>query len=136
MACSIRLLGWGLEERSLSHKFQRRNFGSMRVCDQCNAVKPFAKTPRDLLKYVYTDFRLSAPWASTIRGHQQYMEETPAREVTPWVEVPGFVITRVRWDTGHTILLGTGKDLAASFLYDLAPCPINCLFDIFWEVSS
>ena len=39
--------------------------------------------------------------------------------MTPWVEVPGFSIKRVRWDSAHTILLGTGKDVAASFLFDM-----------------
>ena len=107
------------KERALSHHFVKRNYQSTQVCDQCDAIKPFAATPRELLPYVYTDFRLDAPWTTTIRDHQTYMHQTPAGNVTPWVEVPGFTITRVKWDSAHTILLGAGKDLAASFLYDL-----------------
>ena len=107
------------KERSLSHNFVKRNYQSTYLCDQCDAIKPFAATPAELLPYIYTDFRLDAPWTTTIRDHQTYLDNTPAGNVTPWVEVPGFTITRVKWDSAHTILLGAGKDLAASFLYDL-----------------
>ncbi len=37
------------KERSLSHNFSKRNYMSMRVCDQCDAVKPFKRTPQQLL---------------------------------------------------------------------------------------
>jgi len=110
------------KERSLSHQFLQRNYQSTRVCDQCSAIKPFAATPPELLPFIYTDFRLDAPWTTTIRTHDDYLRETPAMNISPWVDVPGFTITRVKWDSAHTILLGTGKDLAASFLYDMAFC--------------
>ena len=106
------------KERSLSHAFVGRNYQSMRVCDQCDAIKPFPKTPEHLLPMVFTDFSQTAPWRSTMRSHQDYLNATPVAQRTPWVNIPGFVIGRVRWDSAHTILLGTGKDLAASILYD------------------
>jgi len=107
------------KERSLSHQFLQRNYGATQVCDQCDAIKPFSATPQHLLPLIYTDFRLNAPWTRTLRNHESYLRSTPATHITPWIEVPGFTINRVRWDSAHTILLGTGKDIAASFLYDL-----------------
>ena len=107
------------KERALSHQFIKRNYQSMRVCDQCDAIKPFQNTRAELLELIFTDFRLDAPWTRTLRSHQAYLDSTPPEQVTPWVEVPGFLITRVRWDSAHTILLGTGKDVAASFLFDM-----------------
>ena len=109
------------KERALSHSFVRRNYQSTMVCDQCSAVNPHARTSADLLHLVYSDFRVDAPWTRTIRNHTTYLAETPAQNQTPWLAVPGFDISRVRWDSAHTILLGTGKDIAGSFLCDMAP---------------
>lgn len=111
--------GW--KERALAHQFVRRNYQSMQVCDRCDAVKPFSRTPDNLLHLNYGDFSLDAPWVGTIKSHEQYLNSTPEEHLTPWLAVPGFDITRVRWDIAHVILLGTGKDLAASFIYDLVP---------------
>lgn len=107
------------KERSLSHSFIKRNYQSTRVCDQCSAIAPHARTAANLLHLVYSNFGAHAPWRQTIRSHQQYLQETPVAEQTPWLAVPGFTIERVRWDTAHTVLLGTGKDISASFLWDL-----------------
>ena len=107
------------KERSLSHEFIKRNYQSMRVCDQCDAIKPFAATPQELLHLIYTNFQMDAPWTRTLRSHEDYLASTAEGQRTPWLEVPGFTIKRVRWDSAHTILLGTGKDLASSVLYDL-----------------
>ena len=107
------------KERSLSHAFIRRNYQSTTLCDQCKAIQPFKRTPPNLMHLIYTDFRLDAPWTRTLRDHQAYLAETPGDQQTPWVHVPGFDLSRVRWDSAHTILLGTGKDVAASFLVDL-----------------
>ena len=107
------------KERSLSHSFVRRNYQSTMMCDQCGAVNPHARTRQDLLQYVYSNFL--GPWRETQRDHEAYLRETPVVYQTPWLSVPGFNISRVRWDTAHTVLLGCGKDLAASFLLDLAP---------------
>ncbi len=92
----------------------------MRVCDQCLAVKPFARTPQNLLPLIFTDFSERAPWRATVQNHEEYLRNTPLAQQTPWLDVPGFLITRVKWDSAHTILLGTGKDVAASVLFDLA----------------
>ena len=108
------------KERSLSHCFVKRNYQSKKLCDQCNAVQPFAKTRQDEMQFLYTNFALDAPWTRTIRSHDDYLRDTPS--LTPWIAVPGFQISRVKWDMAHTILLGAGKDIAASFLLDLAPC--------------
>lgn len=108
------------KERSLSHVFVGRNYQSMRVCDQCGAIKPFSRTPNNLLPLVFTDFSEHAPWKATIRSHEQYLQETPQHQQTPWLHIPGFIITRVKWDSAHTINLGAGKDLAASMLFDFA----------------
>jgi len=107
------------KERTLSHSFKSRNYQSTMVCDQCGAVNPHARTPQRLLQYTYSNFSDSAPWKGTLRNHAMYLEETPQYLVTPWNSVPGFDISRVKWDMAHTILLGTGKDIAASFLWDL-----------------
>lgn len=107
------------KERSLSHSVIRRNYQSTLMCDQCKAVQPHKRTPADLMPLIYSDFRLDAPWTFTIRDHAAYLNDTPTAHQTPWLDVPGFDITRVRWDSSHTILLGTGKDLAGSFLCDL-----------------
>lgn len=109
------------KERALSHCFLQRNYQSMQLCDQCAAIKPFPRTPQRLLPFIYTDFRMNAPWTETIRDHAKYLEETPRANLTPWLAVPGFNICRVKFDSAHTILLGAGKDLAASYLFDLAP---------------
>ena len=107
------------KERALTHQFIRRNYQSMQVCDRCDAIKPFSQTPDRLMHLIYGDFTLDAPWTNTIKDHQKYLDTTPEEHLTPWLAIPGFCITRVRWDVAHVILLGTGKDLAASFLYDL-----------------
>ena len=111
------------KERSLSHCFVGRNYQSTQVCDQCNAVKPFSRTPPDMLPLLFTDFRADAPWVATIRTHESYLRTTPRDQISPWVGVPGFFLSRVRWDTAHTILLGTGKDLCASVLFDFVAQP-------------
>ena len=107
------------KERSLSHAFVCRNYRSTQLCDQCGAIQPHAKTREELLQYDYADFSPTAPWTTTLRDHQQYLAETPAGSRTPWLMLPGFDLGRVRWDTAHTILLGTGRDLGAAFLWDL-----------------
>ena len=107
------------KERSLSHSFIGRNYQSMRVCDQCLAVKPFSKTPEHLLPLIFTDFSEQAPWRATIQSHEEYLRTAPPTQRTPWLEVPGFLISRVKWDSAHTILLGTRKDVAASVLFDM-----------------
>ena len=109
------------KERALSHVFVGRNYQSTRVCDQCLAIKPFARTPENLLSLVFTDFSQQAPWRSTLQSHDQYLQNTPRHHWTPWLAIPGFVISRVKFDSAHTILLGTGKDIAASILYDFDP---------------
>ena len=106
------------KERTLSHQFIKKNYQSMQVCDQCRAVKPFARTDPQLLPLVFTDFSPSAPWRSTIHSHQEYLQITPPSQQTPWLKIPGFVISRIKWDSAHTILLGAGKDVAASILFD------------------
>ena len=111
------------KERSLSHSFVRRNYQSMQLCDQCDAIKPFAKTPPELLPLVFTNFSETAPWTQTLRTHSQYLQTTPPAHLTPWLDVPGFQIDRIKWDSAHTILLGVGKDIAASFLLDVAIWP-------------
>ncbi len=110
------------KERSLSHCFVRRNYQSTFLCDQCKAVQPHKKTPAELLHLIYSDFSLTAPWVGTIRNHAMYLNETPVSQRTPWLALPGFDITRVRWDSAHTILLGTGKDVAAAVLCDWVSC--------------
>ena len=126
------------KERSLSHQFVRRNYQSMRMCDQCDCIKPFAATPQNLLHLIYTNFSMSAPWTSTIRSHEQYLASTEAENLTPWLEVPGFKISRVKWDSAHVILLGTGKDLSASVMWDLVHGLnyITCVFIYFLCVLS
>ena len=105
------------KERSLSHCFKRRNYQSTFLCDQCGAINPHAKTPAHLLQYVYSDFQ--GRWRETLRNHASYLRETPICNYTPWLDVPGFDISRVCWDLAHTVLLGCGKDLVGSFLLDL-----------------
>ena len=68
------------KERSLSHQFLQRNYQSTRVCDQCSAIKPFAATPPELLPFIYTDFRLDAPWTTTIRTHDRLSEGNTSHE--------------------------------------------------------
>ena len=118
-AFSSRARDW--KERSLSHNFIKRNYQSTYCCGQCNAIKPFAATPQNLLPYVYTDFRMDAPWTRTIRSHETYLAETANDHISPWVEVDGFTINRMKFDSAHVILLGTGKDIAASVCFDLVP---------------
>ena len=89
------------------------------MCDQCDCIKPFAATPPELLHLIYTNFSMTAPWTRTIRTHEMYLASTNVADHTPWLDVPGFKITRVRWDSAHVILLGTAKDLAASVMLDL-----------------
>ena len=108
------------KERSLSHQFAKRNYGSTLLSDQCRAIQPHKRTPENLLELVYANFNLDAPWTTTTRDHNTYLDQTPPAQQSPWVRVPGFDIRRVRWDSSHTILLGCGKDIAASFLLDVA----------------
>lgn len=109
------------KERALSHNFVRRNYQSTQVCDQCSAINPHTRTPACLMHLIYSNFSLDAPWRQTLRSHEDYLRQTPAAARTPWLAVPGFNLSRVRWDSAHTILLGTGKDIAGSFLCDLVP---------------
>ena len=85
-----------------------------------------------LLEYTYFNFSETAPWTRTLRNHQSYLHETPQHQLSPWLGVPGFDISRVRWDIAHTVLVGTGKDIAGGFLLDLAVHPnmefLNFLF--------
>ena len=106
------------KERSLSHSFIKRNYQSTLLCDQCRAVQPHKKTPEDMLGLVYSNFNIDAPWTATIRSHADYLTQTSPSQRSAWCSLPGFDLNRVRWDTAHTILLGTGKDMAASFLLD------------------
>ena len=76
------------------------------------------------MNLLYGNFSLNAPWTQTIKDHQKYVNTTPVEHLTPWMDIPGFDFTRIRWDVAHVVLLGTGKDLAASFIYDLVPRPI------------
>ena len=107
------------KERSLSHEFVKRNYQSMRMCDQCDCIKPFAATPPELLELIYTNFSMTAPWTRTIRSHERYVASTDPHNLTPWLDVPGFRIDRVKWYSAHVILLGTAKDLSASVMWDL-----------------
>lgn len=107
------------KERTLSHMFQKRNYQSTLVCDQCQAVQPHAKTPVNMLPLIYTNFNVDAPWVRTVRSHDEYVEETAVALRSPWLRVPGFHTSRIRWDVAHTILLGCGKDIGGSFLCDL-----------------
>ena len=107
------------KERALSHNFVKRNYQSTLLCDQCRAVAPHKKTPVDMLHLAYTNFSLDAQWTTTIRTHDEYLAQTSIAQQSPWVAVPGFSISRVCWDSAHTILLGCGKDIGASFLCDL-----------------
>ena len=59
------------KERALSHNFEKRNYGSTRCCDSCCAVNQFARTPEEWLPYMYTDFRLDAPWTNTCMTHEE-----------------------------------------------------------------
>ena len=70
------------KERALSHCFIRRNYQSTQVCDQCLAVKPFARTPQNLLRLVFTDFSETAPWRSTLQSHDEYVQNTPVDQRT------------------------------------------------------
>ncbi len=119
------------KERVLSHQFIGRNYMSMHVCDACDAVKPFSKTPQNLMHLIYTNFDLDAPWTRTLKDHATYLRETPNEQITPWVQVAGFDITRVKFDIGHVILLGAGKDVAASFLFDLV-LKKHIIYRFFW----
>ena len=107
------------KERALSHNFVKRNYQSTLLCDQCRAVAPHKKTPVDMLHLAYTNFSLDAQWTTTIRTHAEYLAQTSIAQQSPWVAVPGFSISRVCWDSAHTILLGCGIDIGASFLCDL-----------------
>ena len=102
----------------MSHCFVRRNYQSTFLCDQCRAVQPHKKTADALLDLIYSNFSLTAPWVATIRNHAMYLNDTPVGQRTPWLALPGFDISRVRWDSAHTILLGTAKDVAAAVLCD------------------
>ena len=108
------------KERALSHHFIKRNYMSMRCCDQCNAVKPLKRTPQNLHYLMFTDFRPNAPWTQTLRDHGTYLAETPLAQRSPWLGVPGFDINRVKFEVAHTILLGIAKDVVGSILLDFA----------------
>ena len=108
------------KERVLSHNFQKRNYMSTKLCDLCEAVQPHPRTTQRLLQNIYTDFSLRANWTRTLRSHEEYLQTTPQHQRSPWLDVAGFDTSRVRWDSAHTVLLGIGKDIAGSFLLDLA----------------
>lgn len=71
------------KERSLSHAFVKRNFQSTFLCDQCQAVQPFNKTPEDIMPLIYSDFRLNAPWTATVRNHQRISEPNTTSKSIP-----------------------------------------------------
>ena len=110
------------KERALSHQYAKRNYQSCQLCDLCGAIRPFPKTPPEWLDRIFTNFNRDAFWVRTIRTHEEYLQTTAPAQRTPWLDLPGFLITRVMWDSAHTILLGAGKDIAASFLFDVDTC--------------
>ena len=107
------------KERALSHNYVGRNYQSTRVCDACDAIQIFARTPRRLWNLSYTNFDLDAPWQFTRVSHEQYLDRTPEPLRSPWCKVPGFKSTRVQWEPMHVILMGVAKDIAASILCDI-----------------
>ena len=108
------------KERTLSHNFVARNYQSRSVCDACDAIQIFPRTPKHLHHLTYCNFREDAPWQSTRVTHDEYMRNTHACNVTPWAAIPGFRKERIQWEPMHVILLGTAKDVAASILCDVA----------------
>ena len=108
------------KERTLSHNFVGKNYQSRSVCDACEAVQIFPRTPESLYHLTYCNFREDAPWQSTRVTHDEYMRNTHSSNVTPWAAIPGFRKERIQWEPMHVILLGTGKDVAGSILCDVA----------------
>ena len=124
------------KERASSHTFVKRNYQSTLMCDQCSAVQPHKKTPQDMLPMAYSNFSTTAPWATAIRCHDDYLKQTVPAQRSPWCALPGFDLNRIRWDTAHTILLGTGKDMAASFLWDLVTWPSQPFAILFASICN
>ena len=53
---------------------------------------------------------------------QEYLRTIEPQNMTPWMQVPGFRIERIKWEIAHTTLLGCGKDLSSSVICDLVCC--------------
>ena len=116
------------KERTLSHNFVGKNYLSQCVCDACGAIQIFQKTPERVRHLTYCNFSADAPWQFTRVTHEVYLQKTRASELTPWMAIPGFRKERVQWEPMHVILLGTGKDVAASVLCDVAACLHSFIF--------
>ena len=88
------------KERTLSHHFEKRNYGSTLCCDACLAVNPFTKTPAAWLPFLYTDFRLNAPWTNTIVTHEETRSPRSPR-LSELLYGSSFVLLRrVGWPLG------------------------------------
>jgi hypothetical protein len=101
------------EARVMSHKFQRRNFKSNFVCDDCCAHV-------SIPSIIYTDFSTTAGHRMTKLSHEGYMTK-PADELSPWTKHVGWRKERVLWDLMHLLRVsGIEQDFAASLIKCLA----------------
>ena len=82
------------------------------ICDSCPACV-------HIRQLNHANYRRDARWRPHQITHQQYIENTPPESLSPWLGMPGFVLSRALWDLMHTIHLGIAKDLCAQVMADL-----------------
>ena len=84
------------------------------ICNECFAAKTTKKTPGALL---YSDCSDNAVWKLTTITHEAYLKITDPANLSPWIKVPGWHLTRggLR-DLLHCFWLGFAKDLAAAVI--------------------
>ena len=109
----VRLLPAPTTPRRVTKRHCFRNWYNCQfICDSCPACV-------HIRQLNHANYRRDARWRPHQITHQQYIENTPPESLSPWLGMPGFVLSRALWDLMHTIHLGIAKDLCAQVMADL-----------------
>ena len=85
----------------------------------CNRICHCCKASRVDPAYPYTDFTKNAAWLSTIRTHREFLLEELGEPNNGLIYVKGFHYVMLKFDSMHTVNLGTGLFTNGSALFEL-----------------
>ena len=83
-----------------------------RICESCSASQNIAS-------HSHGNNRGDAPWRADLVSDEAYLRDTPADDLSPWISMPGYQLSRALHDLMHGVHLGTGKDFCAQLIFDL-----------------
>ena len=99
-----------LKARMQCHSFEHY-YRCRRCCDRCNAIQLFTSQHHP---FTYKNTSKTAPYASTCKDHDDYINST--KQVSAWACVPGWQFETVSFDMMHLVFLGTAKNHIPSCL--------------------